>query len=914
MAILSEDKSYVTVQKGDSLWAIARDYLGSGTKYLELASLNNIKSPYTIYVNQQIKLSGVATSTGSSSGSTTTPVDDNKAKIDHFGLQADSSNTLFAAWSWNKDNTDKYLVKWEYNTGDDIWFVESSSASSISVNKDDPESSKQSTYSIPSNAKSVRFKVKPISKTYTSNDTETSYWTAEWSTEKVYYTSSLPPTAPSTPSVKIEKYKLTAEIENYKVDSDVSSTEIQFQIVKNDTGVFNTGKATVLLNHASYSCTITVGGHRYKVRCRAIRDGRYSDWSDYSSAIETAPAMPSQAPTLKASSETSVNISWNACDTAKTYEIEYTTKKDYFDGSDQTTTISSIETTNYEKTGLETGQEYFFRVRAVNDAGESLWSEISSVVIGKNPAAPTTWSSSTTVTVGEALNLYWVHNAEDGSSQTYAEVEITIDGDTSVYTVKNTEDEEEKDKTSVYPIDTSKYPEGTKIQWRVRTAGITKAYGDWSTERVVDIYAPPTLELRVTDISENAIEALTSFPFYVYALAGPNTQAPVSYHLSIVSNDVYETVDNVGNKKIINAGEEVYGKHFDISEALLVELSAGNVNLENNIRYTITCVVSMNSGLTATNSRTFTVAWEDSRYIPNAAISLDKETLVTYIHPYCMANNVVFYKVNLSNDIYTVTDEVVEMVSGVPVIKEISETEASYVYTDNGHPVFTGITSSGDTVYYSTIDESALVEGVSLSVYRREYDGRFVELATGLDNMKNTFITDPHPSLDYARYRIVAITNDTGAVSYYDVPGYLVDEKAVVIQWNEDWTNFDTTNEDALEQPAWSGSMLKLPYNIDWSDSTKQDVALIEYIGREHPVSYYGTQLGVTASGSVEIPKSDVDTLYALRRLSIWKGDVYIREPSGSGYWANITVSFSQKHKEVTIPVTLSITRVEGGV
>jgi hypothetical protein len=43
-------------------------------------------------------------------------------------------------------------------------------------------------------------------------------------------------------------------------------------------------------------------------------------------------------------------------------------------------------------------------------------------------------------------------------------------------------------------------------------------------------------------------------------------------------------------------------------------------------------------------------------------------------------------------------------------------------------------------------------------------------------------------------------------------------------------------------------------------------------------------------------------------------GDVYVREPSGSGYWANIAVSFSQKHCELTIPVSLTISQVEGGL
>ena len=101
---------------------------------------------------------------------------------------------------------------------------------------------------------------------------------------------------------------------------------------------------------------------------------------------------------------------------------------------------------------------------------------------------------------------------------------------------------------------------------------------------------------------------------------------------------------------------------------------------------------------------------------------------------------------------------------------------------------------------------------------------------------------------------------------------------------------------------------------MDVSDSNKPDVSLVEYIGRKYPVSYYGTQLGSTSTWNMEIPKDDEETLYGLRRLAIWMGDVYVREPSGSGYWANVTVSFSQKHCELTIPVTLSITRVEGGV
>ena len=78
--------------------------------------------------------------------------------------------------------------------------------------------------------------------------------------------------------------------------------------------------------------------------------------------------------------------------------------------------------------------------------------------------------------------------------------------------------------------------------WRVRTKGITNVYGAWSIQRTVDVYAQPTLELNVTDSSGSVIETLNSFPFYISALPGPNTQAPIGYHVEITANESYETI------------------------------------------------------------------------------------------------------------------------------------------------------------------------------------------------------------------------------------------------------------------------------------------------------------------------------------------------------------------------------------
>lgn len=823
-----------------------------------------------------------------------------KATIDKFGIQPNSNKTMFATWEWNKDHTQEYKVQWSYDTGNGVWFI----------GNDGTTTYKQSTYSVPDNAKRVKFKVKPISKTHTVNKKETTYWTAEWSSERVRNFNIDVPTAPSVPEVKIENYTLTATLDNL----NVNGTIIQFQIIQNDTTKFKTINTTIVKGHAACSCAVTAG-NEYKVRARTCKssfdlstNSNFSDWSDYSSNVGTIPAVPLAITNLYATSSSSVYIEWGSVPNATSYELEYTTEQRYFDGSDQTQTISGINFNHYEKTGLESGVAYYFRVRAINGNGESSWSNISSIILGRSPSSPTTWSSTTTCVIGENLNLYWVHNTEDGSSQTFAELELEINGVKTTETIANSTDEDLKDKTSVYSINTSQYSEGAEIKWRVRTAGILKdqngnpVYGDWSIQRVVDIYAPPTLIIDVKDVDGNSIESLTRFPFYISAVAGPSTQTPISYHVSVVSNSRYETIDETGNQKIINSGDSIFSKYIDGNNEFPLEMSAGNIDLENNVTYTVNVIVSMNSGLTAEASYSFTVYWEDEQWEPDAEIGIDQETMTAHIRPYCTYRPTVYYVVKINKKgKYEITDEVIDNPNG-----EIMED----TFTTTGEQVYV----SGDVYYYIGEGEETLVEGVTLSVYRREFDGTFVEIAKGLKNELETFVTDPHPSLDYARYRVVAIVDDTGAVSYYDVPGYPMNTSGIIIQWDEKWSNFNATSEDELEEPAYSGSLLKLPYNIDISDKHNADITLTEYVGRKHPVSYYGTQLGESSSWSLEIDKEDKETLYALRRLAIWMGDVYVREPSGTGYWANINVSFSIKHCSVTIPVTLEITRVEGGI
>lgn len=871
------------------------------------------------------------------------------AKSVRIGKQVGTDRTLYATWDWSyktdgAERTDCYAVQWNYSTGQGVSFIGSESTTTA----------KQSTYNAPSNAISVSFKVRPIAKTKTVNKKTVAYFTATWSKSVTYKFQDLTPAKPSAPTVSINNLKLRASIANY---TDTKANRICFNIVYDDKKTYKTVYSGIKTTAAAVSVDVTTG-HRYKVRCRAekyknvkvtktvnkkktqetVQKVLYkSEWTEYTSNESVIPNKPvivfkeklngEDVTRTKALSDTSIDVWWKAVSTATEYTVEYTDTKAYFN----TTSEPQSKTVNSGRhcilTSLEPGKTWYFRVKATNSQGDSGWSDIKSVKIGSAPAAPTTWSETTTCLVGETARLYWAHNSEDGSDERGAQIEITInddtenkhiykrytgtsiDGSSTIPTVfpgsgvnsaavgdlyfntalfrqyRCTTAGDANTAMWVYEInlgglvgycgyDTSSLLEGSTIKWRVKTLGAINTYSPWSTSRTVNVYAPATMSIAILPVVEvdedgnpteygDETETITSYPFVMNGEAGPITQNAVGYIVKVTAQNSYETIDQTGRTIQISSGDEIFSRYYSATSNVLdVMFSAGDIDLANGETYTVSCSVAMDTGLTADDSTDFTVEWEDEEYEPNAEIGLGMADYTAIIQPYCR-----------------------------------------YIGLEEGDE-----------------REGELVENVTLSVYRREYDGRFVEIASKLPNDGATTVTDPHPALDYARYRIVAVSTITGKVSYYDVPGEPFDYlTGIVIQWDEEWQDFnmvmETQDEAAEEDDAsYSSSMVVLPYNIDVSDSHAPDVALANYIGRQHPVSYYGTQLGITARWSTEIPADDEETLYALRRLAIYNGDVYVREPSGTGYWAQIKVSLDIRHMALTIPVSFDVTRVDGGI
>lgn len=997
-----------TVQKNDTLSKISKGVKVDGKTYKpsikNLVAWNKIKNANLIYKGQKLIVGTTDNkSVKTSSTASTKNSNSNKVKIDKFDIQSGTTSTAFVTWSWNKENTKEYKVVWYYSTGDGVFF---DGGSSTVTRKNATVSIQNNAKKIKVKVKPIAKTHKVTTgKGKNQKKEEVEYWKAEWSKEAILPVNDAQyPQKPDNIGGNLENLKLTVTASEL---ANKYATDVCFQLVrriekKNDSGnvigynIENVQKINSPISNDMATAIFNLSvGQRYKIRAQTYKGKEYSEWSNYEPSGDswyvTKPDVI-DFEWVKALDKDTIQCHWpGEKSTADSFEIEYTMDVKYFNSnSDKVYKATSLESREYlEITGFEEKTQqpggagiYYFRLRGKIGEQYGKWSgdvekpeSFHKVMMGVKPGIPTTWSNVQTAFAGEKINFYWLHNTMDGSSENRAKLHLKIiptDGGSIIeqdIVIPNERPEDLRNSPGVYILDTAvgaynyngttllippeNFKEDTKILWYVCTCGVTNEYSGPSTTREVQLYEKPYVTPFVTNQDQQDINVVTQFPFYISAQAGPNTQTPIGYHFIVRAKEGYITTDEKGEEKIVSKDDEIYSKYFDpnvergvpgFDRNITLQMLPNNIDLENNIEYELECTVTMNNGLRATNTTDFTVSWIDEEFTPTAKIIIDHMDYSAQIRPICKFIPLVHKKVEIIDNKYTLTDEIVdigwddkhensgELVMNAFIGDEVGSEEDIDIDTnpdideDDLIMVFTDIDENNNSIMYAEVEgEAELVQNITLGVYRKEFDGTFTEIQTGIPN-NGTSVPDPHPSLDWARYRITVTKNDTGAISYTDVMEAVSGSEkldyedrypGIIIQWNEKWTDFkvsDVDSGDQPEQPAYSGSLLKLPYNVDISDSNDKDIELIEYIGRNHPVSYFGTQIGQTSNWNFEIEADDSETLYGLRRLARWMGNVYVREASGTGYNATVSLNINQTHNAVTIPISMSVTRVEGGI
>lgn len=833
----------------------------------------------------------------------------NKVTSLSLGKVSGTDRTVYAQFKCGLSHLDKFDLEWEYYTGQHQgsghkwkWF----SGSKVSAAPDSSGGGQYYyTWNAPQNAQWVRFWVKPVAekRSVETSDGKTeqrAYWTGEWAGPVWYCLRDYPLTPELTLSIDSKGENATVKAADTGSDPNVEQRVFSFYCQLDGKDYHVTKNPHTTARSATVKHANLKAGKRYWYRAWVMVEkpswlgiaGSWSYATEWKSVV-TRAATPT-ALTAKAGAVTegdnptcSVKLSWSHSGICAGYTVEWSANKNAWslNAEDE---IETRETTSksYTVTGLDPGHTYYFRVWARgitsmkdSDQQESQnWSHYNSngivaCTVGTSPQAPTTYATDANVALGDSVLLRWEHNCADSCAQQAAQVALAVNyvkgsGDFITVTPSGNPTSMTFDTDGSVAEQMGGITDGDYVSWWAKTKAVTGTWSAWSGQRRFRIWQQPTLSLGLYQgeppegdedepVQGSAVDdgdnPLTSYPLWIELDAGASAQTCVSYAVQLTAAEGFWR-EGADGDEWVPEGETLWTGYLDGEDAgnsAHMVVTAADCDLSAGVAYLVTASAAMDSGMRPPEAQaSFRTEFDLSAPVPTATIEVDEDALTAQVRPAC------------------------------------------YVWEDG-----------------EMTDD--LREDVTLDVYRVNADGSATLVAEGLPNTGDAVAIDPHPTFGEARYRTVATDSTTGAVGS-DEASEALDCSRVVVQWDEAW---EAADGDPLPSVAYQGHRLDLPYNIAVSESTAPEVALREYEGREHPVSYYGTQRREEGSWSVDLLRGeDSAQLAEVRRLQAWRGDCYVREPSGLGYWANVQASTSASAKSGLVGVSLTVRRVEGGV
>lgn len=733
-----------------------------------------------------------------------------------------------------------------------------------------------------------------------------------WFYSSTYKAASPPaPSGPPDVAFSIDGEKVTLSYSN--VDANVRSIYFDVlwrnlidNIIKKQSGTYKVDPT-----YGFGSIEIPISNHGAAVSFRARNANTiggkiyYSDYSDTTEWYKTVPQDKAiNTFNLTTVREDEVNVAWSCASNVSAYDgvvVQYAqtlaelTAESGATFHEETFEEYTESGSNHQVriSGLETGVIWYFRIRAfVTDSDGTKYShwwwnwgngkdwDAKSVTLGTVPDIPTTWcliSSFGYESESSSFPVYAIHNCEDGSACSYFQVEMsaykrngTQIGVTKTKTIENKKDqygEYSKDNLVYNIAPYSEWPYGDLsngyVRWRIRTKGVLDEYGPWSALRNVNTYVNPSLSISTSGTF------WATYPIQVSADMTTSSQEAISFFFDIKANRDYSYSNPLGEYTYVTAGQIVHTvtigpknvSGYSGNKHTEFTINPTDVHLEPGIGYSVYGTVYTDAGLSATAHTSFTMDTTSGTdcYPGIGEFYSDPVDRSMYIQPVCYADN---YSETLANP-------------------------SDYI----------------------------------ISVYRLNADSTYTLISENQNSTAYNMIHDPHPRLDSQIYKIVAVDKRYGriSVSSEDLVLNSFSQKGLVIQWDDQYGSVYSSEFDGFLE-RYIGKFLFLPFNVDVSESITVDKTLVSYIGREDPVSYYGTAKGKSYTIKTEIPKynvADFDSVTALsllRELSRYTGNVYVRTFSGVGCWATIDIDFNIDHCALTIPINFKVTPVEGGV
>ncbi len=199
-------------------------------------------------------------------------------------------------------------------------------------------------------------------------------------------TPDVPPTAPSGLSAVLQNGPQVG-----LAWTETANNETSFVVERSDNGGAFAALATLPANSVNYTDTAVAAGNAYTYRVMAANAGGPSAYSNTASVtLNAPPATPTALTYTLLTNPTRVRLAWLDNATTETgFEVERSVNGGAY------TLLTTVAARNgsgpvtYTNTGVTSGNIYSYRVRAINAAGSSAYTNVVSVTIGSIPVAPT---------------------------------------------------------------------------------------------------------------------------------------------------------------------------------------------------------------------------------------------------------------------------------------------------------------------------------------------------------------------------------------------------------------------------------------------------------------------------------------------------------------------------------------------
>ena len=333
----------------------------------------------------------------------------------------------------------------------------------------------------------------------------------------------------------------------------------------------------------SYADASTAANHAYAYRVRAQNAAGFSAYATSGTTYNT-PATPRGITASRSAANTVSLAIDNPALTATALELQRSVS-----GADGWAAVKTVPGSPVTEAEDEPGGgTFYYRARNTRASLASDWSAASNKVVTiVAPAAPSLVAPASGVTLPKtqaSVTFSWKHNPIDGSEQSAAQLQHSVNGGTTWTAVQVTGSDQE---TAV----ANSWEKNSTVTWRVRTKGAHADYGPWSSVQAFKVCQVPSVAISSPAADGTVLNDVPLSVAWTYADESGTQQRAA---LSIADSQERELWSVV-----------VQGPATSLS------IPSSELLPENHGSFRIALTAYSTSGLAASASRTFSTDYEE---------------------------------------------------------------------------------------------------------------------------------------------------------------------------------------------------------------------------------------------------------------------------------------------------------------